>query len=287
MGNAVYCMPRRDDSACSERYADDMPLSLPYRQLPPTSEPASKQSNGMPRACRTWHAAIPVDPAPMTHARTMAAALADADRGGGRLGSVIDGPAVRRRPPVPAAEERYRRRDEQGPHEEGVHEDADRERGEDALVNGASRLSPHHQREDAEGAGQDEPGRGDRQAGVLQGPGHRLPQRHPARLLPDPGHDEDVVVLAEGQQEHEHEERDEVVQPAGAGQVLEEQHGHAERGQVAEGHGGDEVERGYEAAQDQREQEPDDDDRDREDAHQVLGGGLAHVVYFFNDTATT
>jgi hypothetical protein len=67
----VYCMPRRDDSACSERYADDMPLSLSYRQLPPTSEPASKQSKGMPRAYRTWHDAIPDDPAPMMHARSM------------------------------------------------------------------------------------------------------------------------------------------------------------------------------------------------------------------------
>src|SRR5262249_8154446 len=165
MGNDAYCMPRRDDSACNERYADDMPLSLPYRQLPPTSEPASKQSNGMPRACRTWHAAIPVDPAPMTHARPMSGALPDAGRGGGQLGSIIDGPAVRRRPPVPAAEQRDRRRDEQSADEEGVHQDADRERGEDALVDAASGLSAHHQRENAEGAGQDEPGRGDRRPG--------------------------------------------------------------------------------------------------------------------------
>jgi len=127
MGNAVYCMPSRDDSACSERYADDMPLSLPYRQLPPTSEPASKQSKGMPRACRTWHEAIPDDPAPMMHVRPMGAVLGDAGRGGGQPRSVIDGPAVRRRPPVPAAEERDGRGDEQGADEEGVHEDADRE----------------------------------------------------------------------------------------------------------------------------------------------------------------
>src|SRR6266496_6631083 len=230
-------MHRRDDLACSERYAEDMPLSLPYRQLPPTSEPASKQSNGMPRACRTWHDAIPDDPAPMTHARPMGAGLADADGGAGRLGSVTGGSAVRRRRPVPAAEERDRRWDEQGPDEKGVHEDADRERGEDALVNAASGLSPHHQCENAEGAGEDEPGRGDGRAGELEGPGHRLPQWHPGGFLPDPGHDEDVVVLAEGQQEHEHEERDEVIEPAGTGRVLEEQHGQAERGQVADRHG--------------------------------------------------
>jgi len=62
-------MPRRDDLACKERYADDIPLSLLKRQFPPTDEPASKQSNGMPRLCRAWHAAIPDDPAPMTHTR--------------------------------------------------------------------------------------------------------------------------------------------------------------------------------------------------------------------------
>src|SRR5215469_558760 len=146
MGNAAYCMPRRDDSACSERYADDMPLSLPYRQLPPTSEPASKQSNGMPRACRTWHDAIPEDPAPMMHVRPMSGVLADAGRAGVPVWGGFDGPAVRRRPPVPAAEKRDRRRDEQGADEEGVHENADRERGKDALVDAAAGLSPHHQR---------------------------------------------------------------------------------------------------------------------------------------------
>ena len=62
-------MVRRDELARSERYADDMPLSLSYRQLPPTADPASKQSNGMPRASRTWHEAIPDDPAPITHTR--------------------------------------------------------------------------------------------------------------------------------------------------------------------------------------------------------------------------
>src|SRR5262252_1489241 len=51
-----------------------MSLSLLYRQLPPTSDPDSKQSKGMPRACRTWHDAIPDDPAPMMHTRSMSAA---------------------------------------------------------------------------------------------------------------------------------------------------------------------------------------------------------------------
>lgn len=148
----------------------------------------------------------------------------------------------------------------------------DRERGEDALVDAASGLSPHHQGEDAEGAREHEPGRGDRRSGVFQGPGHRLPQQHPAGLLADPGHDQDVVVLAEGQQEHEHEERDQVIKPAGAGGVLEEQHGRAKCGQAADRHRGDEVDRGDEAAQDERKQDRDDD------VLEVSVGGLAHVI---------
>jgi hypothetical protein len=41
--------------------------------LPPTSEPASWQSNPVPRACSTWHAAMPDDPAPMTQTSAMRA----------------------------------------------------------------------------------------------------------------------------------------------------------------------------------------------------------------------
>ena len=50
----------------SERYAADIPLSFMYRQLPPTADPFSKQSNGIPRAWRTWQAAMPDEPAPIT-----------------------------------------------------------------------------------------------------------------------------------------------------------------------------------------------------------------------------
>src|SRR5262249_39656045 len=41
------------------------PLSFSKRQLPPTSEPFSKQSNSTPRLCSTWHAVSPDEPAPM------------------------------------------------------------------------------------------------------------------------------------------------------------------------------------------------------------------------------
>src|SRR5471032_1851935 len=52
----------------SEWYADDMPLTLPNTQLPPTRSDFSKQSNGMPRSCSALAAAMPEEPAPMTHA---------------------------------------------------------------------------------------------------------------------------------------------------------------------------------------------------------------------------
>jgi hypothetical protein len=55
-------------------------------------------------------------------------------------------------PPVPAAEQGSCRGDEQGADEEGVHEDADRERCEDAGVHPAAGQLPDHQGEDSEGA---------------------------------------------------------------------------------------------------------------------------------------
>src|SRR5258706_252533 len=70
----------------------------------------------MPRACRTWQAVIPDDPAPMTQTRltagcrdTLAASAESGWRGLG-AGSNARPRGVRGRPPVPAAEERNCRR---------------------------------------------------------------------------------------------------------------------------------------------------------------------------------
>ena len=52
----------------SERYAELTPLSLSYRQLPPTPDPISKQSKSIPSACSTWAALMPEEPAPMMQA---------------------------------------------------------------------------------------------------------------------------------------------------------------------------------------------------------------------------
>src|ERR1700730_6865853 len=53
---------------CSERYADDIPFLLPNTQFPPTRSDFSKQSNGIPRSCSAFAAAMPDEPAPMTQA---------------------------------------------------------------------------------------------------------------------------------------------------------------------------------------------------------------------------
>jgi hypothetical protein len=50
-------------------------LSFSYRQLPPTAEPRSKQSNSIPRSASTWHDAMPDDPAPITQTRSIGAGL--------------------------------------------------------------------------------------------------------------------------------------------------------------------------------------------------------------------
>src|SRR5438128_5988905 len=68
IGKSEYSMRSRDVLMCSVRYEDDIPFLLPNTQLPPTRSDASKQSNGIPRSCRTLAPAIPDEPAPMTHA---------------------------------------------------------------------------------------------------------------------------------------------------------------------------------------------------------------------------
>src|SRR6478736_9385263 len=68
------------------------------------------------------------------------------------------GPAHRRRPPVPPAEQHDRRRHQQCADEEGVHQDAQREARTDVAELGGSLLSAHD-REDGEGAAEHETGR--------------------------------------------------------------------------------------------------------------------------------
>src|SRR3954471_16724367 len=61
-------MRSREVLMCSDRYAADIPLRFPNTQLPPMRSDFSKQSNSMPASCSFFAAAIPDDPAPITHA---------------------------------------------------------------------------------------------------------------------------------------------------------------------------------------------------------------------------
>src|SRR5690348_17348733 len=65
-------MRSREVLMCSERYAEDIPLTLPYTQLPPTRSEASKQSKSNPFSCRALAAAMPDEPAPITHTSSSA-----------------------------------------------------------------------------------------------------------------------------------------------------------------------------------------------------------------------
>src|SRR5262249_56747634 len=78
---AVHLLFRWQCRAALEQVRYPLRLDLGYRHDRPDrldepdevqpGQPDSKQSKGMPRACRTWHAAIPDDPAPMMHTRSI------------------------------------------------------------------------------------------------------------------------------------------------------------------------------------------------------------------------
>jgi len=143
------------------------------------------------------------------------------------------GPAHRRRPPVPPAEQHDRGRHQQGTDEEGVHQDAQREARADVTELGGSLLGAHDG-EDGEGPAEHKAGRADRGAGRGERMAHRVLQRKTLGLFPDPAHHQDVVVLPQRQQEDEHQEGQEEDEPAVAGDLDEQQDRQAERGQVGQ-----------------------------------------------------
>src|SRR3954469_21847597 len=92
IGKSEYAIRSRDVLMCSERYDDDIPLVFLKTQLPPTRSDFSKQSNGMPRPCSAFAAAMPEEPAPITHAFTaptlpLRAYGRAGGQGGGRRGA--------------------------------------------------------------------------------------------------------------------------------------------------------------------------------------------------------
>ena len=113
---------------------------------------------------------------------------------------------------------------------------------------------------------------------MVHGIGHRRAQRHLPRFFPDPAHDQDVVVLAERHQEHEQQERQHEVEPGVAGRALEDQDRDAQRGEIAQDHGGHQVQGGDHAAQHEAEEQREQHGHDGQDLLEVAVGYAAHVV---------
>ena len=88
-------------------------------------------------------------------------------------------------------------------------------------------------------------------------------------LLPDPAHDQDVVVGSQGHQEHEHQEGQDEIETILATELDEHEGCDAERRKIREDDARHEVERRNQAAQDEGQQERDEDRDDRDDPGQV------------------
>ena len=164
---------------------------------------------------------------------------------------------------TPPIQEDDEGRDQDRPDEERVEQDAQAQ-GEAELSEGGQAAGEHR----AERAGHDQAARADDPAGVGDRPPGPLDRPVLLLLLDDAGHQEDVVVLADGHQDHEQEEADLPVEPAPGARArverLEDQLGHAERREVAEHDRDDQVEADPRAA----EQE-DEDDVDAEGHQEV------------------
>lgn len=102
-------------------------------------------------------------------------------------------------------------------------------------------------------------------------------ERLRATVHAHPGHQEDVVVDAEGDEEHEYEKRQGAVSGVDTEDVLEHPGADTERGAEGQHHGGDEQERRDNGAQQQCEHN--EDDREDQRNHQVVvrSGGLLDV----------
>ena len=97
-------------------------------------------------------------------------------------------------------------------------------------------------------------------------------------FLPDPGHQEDVVVDAERHQEHECEQREAWIRVREVEHVVEDQRRHPERRGEGEHHRCDQQYRGDQRSQQQPQHDQDDQQDDRDDQVSVVLRGFEHVV---------
>ena len=202
--------------------------------------------------------------------RYLAGPSVTARRRGGRGLSLRRPDAAR--PPEGVAEHEREGGHQHGPHQQGVEQDAD--------ADDHAELREHDQRQHAEhredGREQD-PGAGDDASGGREAAQHPFPAAVAERLLAGPRHQEDVVVDAQRDEEHEREQDRVVVDALEAQQVGEDEPGQAEAGDVRRDDGRHEQDRRDHGSQqkDQRQQHQDEDER--EDHAPVVGGGRARV----------
>ena len=128
-----------------------------------------------------------------------------------------------------------------------------------------------------ERAGQHDAGRGDHAAGRGQAGQRAAAGAVLLRLLADPGHQEDVVVDAERDQEDEHVERERRVLAAEVEHVPEDQGADPERGPERQHHGRHQHQRGHDRAQQQAQDDQHDEQHQRDDQPVVVLVGRVDV----------
>ena len=138
-------------------------------------------------------------------------------------------------PPRPGPDVDHQRGNQQRADHERVEQDTEGHDERDLHQEGQR---DHHQRR--ERRGEHHTGRGDHSARRGQPAQHPLPGAVRERLLTHPGHQEDVVVDAEGHQEHESVQRDRRVRTTEPEQMLEDEGRDPEGGQEVERDGRDE-----------------------------------------------
>ena len=168
-------------------------------------------------------------------------------------------------PPRLVPDQRGQRGHEEHRHDERRQHDAERDREAHLLQERDRREHQHPER-----AGEDQSGRGDRRAGVLDADRGRLARLVALpRLLAQPGDHQDVVVGPDRHHEQVQDDRQLEGDTGLALQALEEIDRGAQRGGEVEQHRDHEVDRRDQAAQQQREDERDQHRRHRQDHRQV------------------
>ena len=131
--------------------------------------------------------------------------------------------------------------------------------------------------EDREGSGEDDAGGCDDSSGAGDGVAGAFNQTSIAGLFSDAGHDVDVVVGTESDEENEDEGYGVEGHAIVSEDVFEDEDGHSECGGEAEDDADDEVGGCDDAAEEDGQNDPDGDDDDRRDDAEIADGGCSSV----------